>query len=56
MLVGAGSAGSSVDPPIFSSPRWPVGNYSASARTTFDEYRKHIESDAALPAASSQSS
>ena len=48
MLVGAGSAGSSVDAANILKPALPRGELQCIGATTLDEYRKHIESDAAL--------
>jgi len=48
MLVGAGSAGSSVDAANILKPALSRGELQCIGATTFDEYRKHIESDAAL--------
>lgn len=48
MLVGAGSAGSSVDAANILKPALARGELQCIGATTFDEYRKHIESDAAL--------
>jgi len=48
MLVGAGSAGSSVDAANILKPSLSRGELQVIGATTLDEYRKHIESDAAL--------
>ena len=48
MLVGAGSAGSSVDAANILKPALSRGELQVVGATTLDEYRKHIESDAAL--------
>lgn len=48
MLVGAGSAGSSVDAANILKPSLSRGELQCIGATTLDEYRKHIESDAAL--------
>ena len=48
MLVGAGSAGSSVDAANIFKPALSRGELQCIGATTLDEYRKHIESDAAL--------
>jgi len=48
MLVGAGSAGSSVDAANILKPALARGNLQCIGATTMEEYRKHIESDAAL--------
>jgi ATP-dependent Clp protease ATP-binding subunit ClpC len=48
MLVGAGSAGSSVDAANILKPALSRGQIQVIGATTLDEYRKHIESDAAL--------
>ncbi len=48
MLVGAGSAGSSVDAANILKPALARGELQCVGATTLDEYRKHIESDAAL--------
>ncbi len=48
MLVGAGSAGSSVDAANILKPALSRGEIQCIGATTLDEYRKHIESDAAL--------
>jgi len=48
MLVGAGSAGSSVDAANILKPSLARGELQCIGATTLDEYRKHIESDAAL--------
>ena len=48
MLVGAGSAGSSVDAANILKPALARGELQTIGATTLDEYRKHIESDAAL--------
>ena len=48
MLVGAGSAGSSVDAANILKPALSRGELQCVGATTLDEYRKHIESDAAL--------
>ncbi|MEW6717575.1 MAG: ATP-dependent Clp protease ATP-binding subunit [Chloroflexota bacterium] len=48
MLVGAGSAGSSVDAANILKPALSRGELQVVGATTLDEYRKYIESDAAL--------
>jgi ATP-dependent Clp protease ATP-binding subunit ClpC len=48
MLVGAGSAGSSVDAANILKPALARGELQTIGATTLDEYRKYIESDAAL--------
>src|SRR5574342_88103 len=48
MLVGAGSAGSSVDAANILKPALSRGELQVIGATTMDEYRKYIESDAAL--------
>ena len=48
MLVGAGSAGSSVDAANILKPALARGELQCIGATTTEEYRKHIESDAAL--------
>jgi ATP-dependent Clp protease ATP-binding subunit ClpC len=48
MLVGAGSAGSSVDAANILKPALARGELQCIGATTMDEYRKYIESDAAL--------
>ncbi len=48
MLVGAGSAGSSVDAANILKPALSRGEMQCIGATTLDEYRKHIEGDAAL--------
>jgi ATP-dependent Clp protease ATP-binding subunit ClpC len=48
MLVGAGSAGSSVDAANILKPALSRGELQCIGATTLDEYRKHIEGDAAL--------
>jgi ATP-dependent Clp protease ATP-binding subunit ClpC len=48
MLVGAGSAGSSLDAANILKPALARGELQCIGATTLDEYRKHIESDAAL--------
>ncbi len=48
MLVGAGAAGSSVDAANILKPALARGEMQVIGATTLDEYRKHIESDAAL--------
>jgi ATP-dependent Clp protease ATP-binding subunit ClpC len=48
MLVGAGSAGSSVDAANILKPALSRGELQVVGATTLNEYRKHIESDAAL--------
>ena len=47
-MVGAGSAGSSVDAANILKPALARGELQCIGATTLDEYRKHIESDAAL--------
>ncbi len=48
MLVGAGAAGSSVDAANILKPALGRGELQCIGATTLEEYRKHIESDAAL--------
>ena len=48
MLVGAGAAGSSVDAANILKPALARGELQVIGATTLDEYRQHIESDAAL--------
>jgi ATP-dependent Clp protease ATP-binding subunit ClpC len=48
MLVGAGSAGSSVDAANILKPALSRGELQVIGATTMDEYRKKIESDSAL--------
>ena len=48
MLVGAGAAGSSVDAANILKPALSRGELQVIGATTLDEYRKHIESDAAF--------
>ncbi len=48
MLVGAGSAGSSVDAANLLKPALARGEIQCIGATTLDEYRRYIESDAAL--------
>ncbi len=48
MLVGAGSAGSSVDAANILKPALARGELQCIGATTLDEYRKSIEGDAAL--------
>ena len=48
MLVGAGAAGSSVDAANILKPALSRGELQVIGATTIEEYRKHIESDAAL--------
>ncbi|HKZ69194.1 MAG TPA: ATP-dependent Clp protease ATP-binding subunit, partial [Anaerolineales bacterium] len=48
MLVGAGSAGSSVDAANILKPALSRGQIQVIGATTLNEYRKYIESDAAL--------
>jgi ATP-dependent Clp protease ATP-binding subunit ClpC len=48
MLVGAGSAGSTVDAANLLKPALARGELQCIGATTMEEYRKHIESDAAL--------
>jgi len=48
MLVGAGSAGSSVDAANILKPALSRGELQVIGATTMEEYRKSIESDAAL--------
>ena len=48
MLVGAGAAGSSVDAANILKPALSRGELQVIGATTLVEYRKHIESDAAL--------
>ncbi len=48
MLVGAGSAGSAMDAANILKPALSRGELQVVGATTLDEYRKYIESDAAL--------
>lgn len=48
MLVGAGSAGSSVDAANILKPALSRGELQVIGATTLEEYRKYIESDSAL--------
>jgi ATP-dependent Clp protease ATP-binding subunit ClpC len=48
MLVGAGAAGSSVDAANILKPALSRAELQCIGATTMDEYRKHIEGDAAL--------
>jgi len=48
MIVGAGSAGSSIDAANLLKPALARGELQCVGATTLDEYRRHIESDAAL--------
>ncbi len=48
MLVGAGSAGSSMDAANLLKPALARGELQCIGATTLDEYRKYIEGDAAL--------
>jgi ATP-dependent Clp protease ATP-binding subunit ClpC len=48
MLVGAGSAGSSVDAANILKPALARGELQCIGATTMEEYRNHIEQDAAL--------
>ncbi|MCW1967824.1 MAG: ATP-dependent Clp protease ATP-binding subunit [Anaerolineae bacterium] len=48
MLVGAGAAGSSVDAANILKPALARGELQCIGATTLNEYRQHIESDAAL--------
>lgn len=48
MLVGAGSAGSAVDAANILKPALARGELQCIGATTLEEYRKYIESDAAL--------
>jgi ATP-dependent Clp protease ATP-binding subunit ClpC len=48
MLVGAGSAGSSVDAANILKPALARGELQCIGATTLDEYRKYIEGDASL--------
>ncbi|MYD38356.1 MAG: ATP-dependent Clp protease ATP-binding subunit [Chloroflexi bacterium] len=48
MLVGAGAAGSSVDAANILKPALARGELQCIGATTLEEYRKHVESDAAL--------
>jgi ATP-dependent Clp protease ATP-binding subunit ClpC len=48
MLVGAGAAGSQVDAANILKPALSRGELQVIGATTLEEYRKHIESDAAL--------
>jgi len=47
-IVGAGAAGAPWMPPTCSRPMLARGELRAVGATTLDEYRKHIEKDAAL--------
>ena len=47
-LVGAGAAEGSVDASNMLKPALARGELRAIGATTLDEYRKHIEKDAAL--------
>jgi ATP-dependent Clp protease ATP-binding subunit ClpC len=47
-MVGAGGAGGSLDAANIFKPALARGEIQCIGATTFDEYRKHIESDAAL--------
>jgi ATP-dependent Clp protease ATP-binding subunit ClpC len=48
MVVGAGAAGSAVDAANILKPALARGELQCIGATTMEEYRKHIESDAAL--------
>ena len=48
MVVGAGAAGSAVDAANILKPALGRGELQCMGATTLEEYRKHIESDAAL--------
>ena len=48
MLVGAGAAGSSVDAANILKPALARGDLQCIGATTLDEYRNHVEHDAAL--------
>ncbi len=48
MIVGAGAAGNQVDAANILKPALSRGEIQCIGATTLDEYRKHIESDAAL--------
>lgn len=48
MVVGAGAAGSAVDAANILKPALARGELQCVGATTLEEYRKHIESDAAL--------
>jgi ATP-dependent Clp protease ATP-binding subunit ClpC len=48
MLVGAGAAGSSVDAANILKPALARGELQCIGATTLDEYRRYVESDAAL--------
>ncbi len=48
MVVGAGAAGSAVDAANILKPALSRGELQVVGATTMEEYRKHIESDAAL--------
>lgn len=48
MVVGAGAAGSAVDAANILKPALARGELQCIGATTLEEYRKHIESDAAL--------
>jgi ATP-dependent Clp protease ATP-binding subunit ClpC len=48
MIVGAGAAGSSVDAANLLKPALSRGELQLIGATTLDEYRRHIEADAAL--------
>ncbi len=48
MLVGAGAAGSNVDAANLLKPALARGEMQCIGATTLDEYRRHVESDAAL--------
>ena len=48
MLVGAGAAGSAVDAANILKPALARGELQCIGATTLEEYRKHVESDAAL--------
>lgn len=48
MVVGAGAAGSAVDAANILKPALSRGELQCIGATTLEEYRKHIESDAAL--------
>ena len=47
-IIGAGSAEGSVDAANILKPALARGDFQVIGATTIDEYRKHIEKDAAL--------
>src|SRR4029078_4459456 len=47
-LVGAGAAEGAIHPASIPRPMLPRGELQPIAATTLDEYRKHLEKDAAL--------